>query len=203
MDAFTLFGDAASGFGDAGGIDPSTAAILADAGTGSSSSYDIGGAFNAAMTGGGGSAGGSWLDMVKPFMTSGAFNSLVAGLSQANSGRQNSNAANAMMAQQQGNFNTALNYNRPDQISDFGSSKWSTDPTTGRQTQTLSLNDTDKANLDSYRQLQGHRLGAADSIDLSYLGQPFTPPSMGGWQLGQPLPSSIGGEYVSPSKNDK
>jgi hypothetical protein len=55
----------------------------------------------------------------------------------------------------------ALDINRPNQTSAFGSSTWTTDPATGKQTQTIGINSADQATLDA---LRGKREGLVGGL---------------------------------------
>jgi hypothetical protein len=77
--------------------------------------------------------------------------------------------------------------NRVDQTSDFGSSKWTQDPTTGKWSQTTALAAPEAARLADYRQMAADRMRAANNIDLS---KPANWASGGGTFIG---PQGAGG----------
>jgi hypothetical protein len=107
----------------------------------------------------GGGALGSWLAK--------NLGGLVQGGLETSAGNKNSQLAQQLFNQINQNYLTQQQYNRPDQATPFGSSKWTVDPKTGQYTQTTSLNDKDQANLDASRQLSANKLNAANSMNLS------------------------------------
>jgi hypothetical protein len=77
----------------------------------------------------------------------------------------NKNWESQQKAQQinQGAYDTQLKANRANQTSDFGSTSWNQDPTTGQWSQTNSLDPSSKATVDTLRGNYAGQLGAQES----------------------------------------
>jgi hypothetical protein len=127
-----------------------------------------GGGYVPMAPGGGGSAGGGYLDAAGRFVSAlaPAAGQLAQGYFQNQAGNRNAQAAtdqtNRIIADQQ----HTEQYNRPNVSTPWSNTQWTTGPD-GRQTQTTTLNPADQSNLDAYRGVTAARLGAAGGIDLS------------------------------------
>jgi len=102
---------------------------------------------------------------------------LIGGFIGKKQGDKNSANSAQMLKDQQKwqeeRYRESLRDNRPDQISDFGSLQWTTDPVTGRMTQTNKLAAPEAARLEDYRQIAADRMAAAkggSKIDWNALG---------------------------------
>jgi hypothetical protein len=174
---------------------------------------DTGVPVRGAQYGGGGSAGSAGGNGINWGQVAGAVapiaGQIYAGSQQRSAGNANLNAANNMQNLMTSNWHEASQYGRPDQHSPWGSNTWDQDPKTGKWTQTMSLDPKDQANLESARTLSGSRLGAANSIDLSYLGKQTDwgaiDPGLGriaaavgvGPASGATSPGSMGGSFLT------
>jgi hypothetical protein len=93
-----------------------------------------------------------------------------------------SGAANQTLAASQKSWADTLQANRPDQITDTGSIKWTIDPTTGRPVQTTSLNpaqnnllNSQTANQQQLAGMIGQNMSGYDTSQIDLSGAPAIP----------------------------
>jgi hypothetical protein len=96
---------------------------------------------------------------------------ILGGASSIKTGRDNEKLIQGLRTGDQ-EFNTAqwdraAQYNRPNQVSDYGSLTWSKDPTTGQMTQTNTMNPAEQARLADLRAIQESRMGAARGMSMT------------------------------------
>jgi len=87
--------------------------------------------------------------------------------------KQSAEMAKADREWQEKMYGRTLNDNRPDQVNDFGSLSWETDPKTGKMRQVSHLNPAEAARLEDYRQIAARRMAdvkGGNKIDWNALG---------------------------------